>query len=96
MRLTQCLCSKLKPGGWTELQELDHTIHCDDGSVTDKYPVQQYCEMTAKVTKELRGIDVQVAPKLGRMMEDAGYTDVRSAKYKVPIGEWVRDNGKDK
>ena len=78
------------------MQELDHTIHCDDGSVKDDYPVQQYCKTTAKVTRELRGIDVQVAPKLGKMMEDAGYTNVRSAKYKVPIGEWVKDNGKDK
>ncbi|KAK1828018.1 S-adenosyl-L-methionine-dependent methyltransferase [Podospora conica] len=88
--------SKLKPRGWVELQELDHTIHCDDSSVKDDYPVQQYCKITSKVTKELRGIDVQVAPKLGKMMEDAGYTDIRSVKYKVPIGEWVKDHGKDK
>lgn len=92
----QRLCSKLKPQGWLELQELDHTIHCDDGSVTDDYPVKEYCEMTSKMTKELRGIDVRVAPKLGKLMEDAGYHDVQHVKYKVPIGEWVRESGKGK
>lgn len=90
------LYSKLKPQGWLELQELDHTIHCDDGSVTEEYPVQEYCEMTSNMTKRLRGIDVRVAPKLGKMMEDAGYRDVQHVKYKVPIGEWVKENGKGK
>lgn len=52
--------------------------------------------MTSKMTKELRGIDVRVAPKLGKLMEDAGYHDVQHVKYKVPIGEWVKEKGKGK
>lgn len=88
--------SNLKPGGWMELQELDHIIHCDDNSVPDDYPVRQYCKITTQMSNKKLGIDIEVAPKLGKMMEDAGFTGIRCVKHKVPIGGWLRERGKEK
>jgi len=36
-------------------------------------------------------IDIRVAPRVGQMMEAAGFINVSSRTYKVPVGPWAKD-----
>lgn len=37
------------------------------------------------------GTDYRLTPQTGDMMIDAGFVNVTSRQFKVPLGEWPRD-----
>ena len=72
----------LRPGGWLEVQDYDAWMYSDDGSV-EKAPwirtwISQMDEMTIKYGRRL-----DVAKYQKKLLEEAGFVDVKEEVYKV-------------
>lgn len=80
----------LKPGGWFELQEIHHFPYCHDGSMPPQHPVTQYWGYIIAGLKEL-GVDFNATLQLESMMRAAGFSNVSTRIFHVPIGEWPRN-----
>ncbi|KAK3332960.1 S-adenosyl-L-methionine-dependent methyltransferase [Cercophora scortea] len=84
----------MAPGGWIELQDLGHEAHCDDLSMPENnedYPVNHFLDTSCEVWADAaHGADLRVAPKLGCMLEEAGFVNVSCKTFKVPIGTWPK------
>lgn len=77
----------LQPGGWFEAQELDPTMRCDDGTLTDDNPLVEWANtLMSAAAKSQRPVDI--APKLREWMRQAGFVDVRERVFKMPINNW--------
>lgn len=86
--------SHLKPGGWVELQEIDHkprSAHAD-GSVPAHHPVARFWAHVNEGLMAL-GIDLDTAGSglPAQMMRDAGFTSVTERVFHVPIGTWPKN-----
>ena len=82
----------LKVGGWVEFQDFLPFFYCADDSIREGSPLAAYAELTVRGMREFEchwfdkePSDVEEA--LGR----AGFADVRSVTYDVPIGRWMPD-----
>ncbi len=81
----------LRPGGWVELQEIDHTPLSSNDSMTPDHPVAQYWHHIQEGLTAL-GIDFRAAAdsRLEQMMSDCGFTNIARHTFQVPIGTWAR------
>jgi len=80
----------LAPGGWAEFHEADGSrFHCDDGSLKDENPMQQYMKQTfAAMVKT----NTAYSPfKVRDDMKAAGFVDVVIEKSKLPCGTWPKE-----
>ncbi|CCC05061.1 unnamed protein product [Sordaria macrospora k-hell] len=82
----------LKPGGWIETQDFHPQIRSDDNSIPAKemYPPGQLMDL-ANIAWAHAGTDYRVTPQIGEMMKEAGFVNVTSRQFKVPLGPWPRD-----
>lgn len=80
----------LRPGGWIELQELQPTTLCDDGTMPDDDPVKYLFEKIDS-TFELLGLKAKLPLKLESYLREAGFENVHCQIFKVPIGPWAED-----
>lgn len=66
-------------------------MYCDDGTLTDDSVLNKYTKLYAKtlaasgIRSDLHGKDYK------KMMEDAGFVDVKVYTYKTPWGMWPKD-----
>ncbi|KAL8952043.1 MAG: hypothetical protein Q9222_002030 [Ikaeria aurantiellina] len=79
-----------KPGGYTEFQDYDLVYYSEDGTLTDGLAVQEWITTLLQASRDF-GRDPCPGPKLEGYMRDAGFKDVQSFKYKIPIGPWPKD-----
>ncbi|KAJ0270110.1 hypothetical protein CBS470a_013603 [Colletotrichum nupharicola] len=75
----------LKPGAWVETQDFSANITCDDGTMPDDWYLLQFWEKIRQAMSKLN-IDIQVGPRIGKIMEEAGFVNVQKKSYKVPVG----------
>ncbi|KAK2624875.1 hypothetical protein QTJ16_006068 [Diplocarpon rosae] len=80
----------LKPGGWLELQEIHHYPYCHDGSMPASHPVAQYWGLVISALANL-GVDFNATLLLEDMMRDAGFVNVSTRIFHVPIGLWPKN-----
>ncbi|KAF2144413.1 uncharacterized protein K452DRAFT_316415 [Aplosporella prunicola CBS 121167] len=80
----------LKPGAWMESQEIYPTLCCDDGTMTESYPFQQWTR-TQDVAAMNLDRPLRIANKLKRWYEEAGFVDVHEELFKLPINSWPKD-----
>lgn len=80
----------MKPGGWIELQDFDHVSHSDDDTIPEKYPYDQFLDMMEWAWGKL-GCDCKLAPKVGKLLEDAGFVNISCKMLKAPIGVWPKN-----
>lgn len=80
----------LKPGGWFELQEIHHRPQCHDGSMPPDHPVAQYWDLVTSGLAAL-GVDFNAALSLADMMRNAGFINVETRIFHVPIGIWPKN-----
>ncbi|KAI9801235.1 MAG: hypothetical protein M1825_003509 [Sarcosagium campestre] len=78
------------PGGWVEFQDYDFQYYSEDGSVGPEEPVLRWDNEVIKGFKTI-GCDPLIGPKLKGWAEEAGYVNVVSKRYKLPIGPWAKD-----
>ncbi|KAF2084570.1 S-adenosyl-L-methionine-dependent methyltransferase [Saccharata proteae CBS 121410] len=80
----------LKPGAWMESQEFYSTLYCDDNTMTESYPFQEWTR-TQDVAAMNLGRPLRIANKLKRWYEEAGFVDVHEEVFKLPINPWPKD-----
>ncbi|KAM5507685.1 hypothetical protein McanMca71_000953 [Microsporum canis] len=78
-----------KPGGWVEFQDWDGTIRSDDDTLngTDLLMLQ---ESVKDAFIEI-GINANPGAECGSWLKEAGFINITTQKYKVPLGTWPKD-----
>ncbi|KAG4433674.1 hypothetical protein IFR05_010842 [Cadophora sp. M221] len=80
----------LKPGGWMEMQEIHHHPYCHDDSMPPNHPVSQYWSLIHDGLGNL-GINFNATLLLENMMREAGFVNVSTRIFHVPIGLWPKN-----
>ncbi|KAI5800176.1 S-adenosyl-L-methionine-dependent methyltransferase [Peziza echinospora] len=81
----------LTPGGYLEIQETDPaSLKSDDGTLPPNSPLTQYCNILLQGST-LSGRPVSITDNLHRWLEDAGFEDITTRKYKLPISPWAKE-----
>jgi hypothetical protein len=80
----------MQSGAWIEQIEIEMKAYCDDETRKPNGIIEQLAEF-AKPMGQAHGAYFNIADDMGRIMTEAGFTDVREAKYKLPLGWWSAD-----
>jgi hypothetical protein len=80
----------LKPGGWFELQEIHHYPQSHDGSMPSNHPVAEYWSLIIQALSVL-GVDSNATLSLASLMVEAGFINVSTRIFHVPIGIWPKN-----
>ncbi|KAH7390346.1 methyltransferase domain-containing protein [Cadophora sp. MPI-SDFR-AT-0126] len=80
----------LKPGGWMEMQEIHHHPYCHDGSMPPNHPVSEYWTLIHDALANL-GVNFNATLLLENMMREAGFVNVSTRIFHVPIGTWPKN-----
>ncbi|TWU79103.1 hypothetical protein ED733_008740 [Metarhizium rileyi] len=93
-RLLRQIHAALKPGGWVELQEFSTTLTSADGSTGAHQPPDHAFSQLALALGEAccrTGRMLDPSPFLRGWGRDAGFTTIEQQVFKVPIGNWPKD-----
>ncbi|TVY90503.1 Secondary metabolism regulator, partial [Lachnellula willkommii] len=75
---------------WFELQEIHHYPYCHDGSMPPTYKVTEFWTNIIAALARL-GVNFNATLLLADMMREAGFTNVTTRLFHVPIGTWPRN-----
>jgi len=89
-RLMKRVLDHLKPGGWFELQEIHHFPQCHDGSMPPNHPVSEYWAHINAALGNL-GVNFSATLLLADMLQEAGFVNVTTRIFHVPIGVWPKN-----
>ncbi|MCJ1262518.1 hypothetical protein MMC22_002388 [Lobaria immixta] len=79
-----------KPGGWAEFQDFDARYYSEDGSMVEGSVVDSWVKTWVQATVD-GGKDVHPGSQLEGWMQNAGFQNIRTEKFRVPIGPWPKD-----
>ncbi|KAK1752874.1 S-adenosyl-L-methionine-dependent methyltransferase [Echria macrotheca] len=80
------------PGGWLETVEGDLRLQCDDGTVNAEPALNKWSELFEEAgRKSGRSMKVVADGLQRRAMETAGYVNIKSQVFKLPMGGWALD-----
>jgi hypothetical protein len=80
----------LNSGGWIEQLEVEIDAFTDDETEDPNSYIKGLCDYSTEMTRAA-GRDFQVSTSMKRMIEEAGFVDVREQKLKLPLGPWSTD-----
>lgn len=80
----------LKPGGWIETGDFSANVDCDDGTMKDDWPLKVFWDKVQDAMT-IFGTEIRIAPRVGELMEEAGFVNVQKRVFKVPVGTWPLD-----
>ena len=81
--------SNLVPGGWIELLEQDPQHCCDDGTM----PADSFLAKNHKLIVDAGNSanrPLTMIYDMQRMVEETGFVNVHKTDYKIPVGEWPK------
>lgn len=82
--------SNLLPGGWIEQVEPTVYFTSDDGTLPADSTMAQWGPMFLRIGENIgRPLDTVDTMKAG--IEAAGFVNVKEKMYKVPMGEWAKN-----
>ena len=82
----------LKPGGWLEHLDYSVILQSDDGSVPAGSAYDEWNAVFKEAGEKLgQTFNVTDNNGLVRRMEEAGFADVQTHYFKLPIGGWPAD-----
>ncbi|KAJ3946945.1 uncharacterized protein N0V96_003322 [Colletotrichum fioriniae] len=73
-------------GMWA-MEDFSANVKCDDGTMPEDWPLLEFWSKIRDAMHQMK-IDIQVAPRIGALMKDAGFVNVQLKSYKVPVGRW--------
>lgn len=82
--------SKLKPGGWIELQEIIPRLSCDDGTMPDDFALIELYDLIERLLAHHSGFQIFIAEQLPRELEKLGFVNIQRRVYNVPVGPWAK------
>ncbi|KAI5464953.1 S-adenosyl-L-methionine-dependent methyltransferase [Mariannaea sp. PMI_226] len=80
----------LAPGGYVELQEVDVTMGCDDGTLTKDHTLFKWCELLDEAAIKL-GRSFERTNRFKDIMAEIGFVDVVETRFKWPTNRWPKD-----
>lgn len=80
----------MQSGGWLEQIEVEIKSYCDDDTRIPDGAIEHLADLSRKMSAA-HGAHFNIAENMTSIMRDAGFTDVREAKYKLPLGWWSAD-----
>ncbi|KAI8272341.1 methyltransferase domain-containing protein [Colletotrichum sp. SAR 10_98] len=80
----------LEPGGYVEIQDNEFPVRCDDNTMPEDSVILKWTEYMVEATEEI-GQPIDVAPSFKRLVEEAGFVDVKERIAYWPVGTWPRD-----
>ncbi|RKL19387.1 hypothetical protein BFJ68_g3661 [Fusarium oxysporum] len=81
-----------KPGGWVESFEASPCLESDDDTVKDGSAMSEWGKFFIEGGKRLGRTFTILDDDLQKQgMEDAGFTDIQTRDFKLPIGSWPKD-----
>lgn len=81
--------SNLEPGGWIEQLEGNIGFHCDDGTLPASSPLASHEERLLACSFRA-GRPLDAVDHVESRMRAAGFTNIKTLQYKVPIGAWAK------
>ncbi|KAF5525323.1 Secondary metabolism regulator LAE1 [Colletotrichum aenigma] len=79
----------LTPGGYVELVELDLHARSDDGTLKSDSAISRCTELLGEAAG-IFGRPYQEIPPLVKVLEDAGFVDVKMEVHKWPTNDWPK------
>ena len=89
-RLLLTIKRALKPGGWIEMCDLDCHPVSDDGSLPDPSQTAAFMNHVHEAGLKV-GLDTHASGKFAGLARDAGFEDVTSEEFDLPVGGWPKD-----
>lgn len=83
--------SHLKPGAWLELQEIHHRPRCHDNTLPASHPVVEFWDNVTAGLAAL-GVNFDATLDLADMVRAAGFVNVTTRIFHVPIGPWPKNS----
>jgi hypothetical protein len=81
------LFALLKRGGWVQCAEYYYNIQSDSGRLQEDHDLYQWGHAyRAAMTRADR--DPRIGLGLGEKLTQAGFSDVQTRTYQIPIGDW--------
>lgn len=82
----------IRPGGWMELQEINHFPISSNDSMTQNHPAAQFWNLINEALTS-DGVDFKAASngRLVSVMKEAGFVNVTEKVFHVPIGTWPKN-----
>ena len=77
-------------GDWCELQDFDLEYRSEDGSMLEASFVVQWIRKLLEACRTF-GCEPCPGPKLADWLQKAGFRNIKSQSFRVPIGTWPRD-----
>ena len=78
----------LRPGGKVELVDFDFILYSDDNTVSEDNQLTKFLELLIGAAKTL-GIDMSKATQYEDLLRDAGFEDIKTVVYKLPMGKFL-------
>ncbi|KAK1494481.1 methyltransferase [Colletotrichum abscissum] len=75
---------------YVETQDFGANVKSDDGTMPQNWPLLESWSKIRDAMHKMK-IGIQVAPRIGAIMKDAGFVNVQVRLYKVPVGRWPLD-----
>lgn len=79
--------SLLRPGGWTEMQDLSYVWYRNGRVCSDEWTWMRALREGA----QRKGLDMDAGRNLKRRLKEAGFVDVETKEYRIPYGTWATD-----
>ncbi|CAM1510702.1 Fc.00g010370.m01.CDS01 [Cosmosporella sp. VM-42] len=80
------------PGGWVQSAELDPEFLSDDDTLSEEPALAIWAKLYIEGGKKLgRSFHVVKEELQNKGMEEAGFVNITSTNYKIPIGPWAKD-----
>ncbi|KAL2259023.1 hypothetical protein VTK26DRAFT_7443 [Humicola hyalothermophila] len=80
----------LEPGGWLEVKDINLTPRCDDGTLPRDSNLFAWAHELAEAAGRM-GRPINLASQYGRMLVEAGFTNVEVVEHKWPTNQWAKD-----
>ncbi|CCX09307.1 S-adenosyl-L-methionine-dependent methyltransferase [Pyronema domesticum] len=78
-----------KPGGYVELCEMEIKCHCNDGSMKPDHGMKVYVDYLRESLEKIGRPPVD-GRFMTKLLEGAGFEDVRAVKANQPVGPWAK------
>ncbi|KAH8663695.1 methyltransferase domain-containing protein [Tricladium varicosporioides] len=88
-KLIRQALTHLKPGGWMEMQEIHPRPYCHDASMPPDHLVAEYYLVSDGLAS--LGVNSDATTLLADMMRDAGFINVTTRTFPMPIGGWPKN-----